>query len=176
MRIASTLVSSAAVSGRARRSTRQSTGWGRSCSVRLERLLLDAERRTCWAGGRTYKLRTTKPATTPNVINIYQCHHCNKQFKNKLVLKKHVHIHSPLHNSMGEDLENKKPKYSNKKYKSDCYPVAAEAFPISRVYAILLFYTTTLPSTKLKLCKSLTGENNPPPLHIKGMVVNGPPP
>ncbi|XP_063543983.1 gastrula zinc finger protein XlCGF7.1-like [Cydia strobilella] len=119
MRIASTLVS-AAVSGRGRRSTRRSTGWGRSCSVRLERLLVDAARRTCQVGRRKYKLRTTEPAHTHKVTTtIFQCHHCGKQFRNKSVLKKHVHIHSSLHNSTREDhsLENK--KYSDKKYTSD---------------------------------------------------------
>ncbi|XP_063630738.1 gastrula zinc finger protein XlCGF57.1-like [Cydia splendana] len=86
---APTLVSSAVVSGRRR-----------SCSVRLERLLVDAERRTCRVGRRTYKLHATEPAPTPHVTTtIYQCHHCGKRFRSKSVLKKHVHTHSPLHNS-----------------------------------------------------------------------------
>ncbi|XP_063630946.1 gastrula zinc finger protein XlCGF58.1-like isoform X1 [Cydia splendana] len=86
---APTLVSSAVVSGRRR-----------SCSVRLERLLVDAERRTCRVGRRTYKLHATEPAPTPHVTTtIYQCHHCGKRFRSKSVLKKHVHNYSPLHNS-----------------------------------------------------------------------------
>ncbi|XP_063371180.1 zinc finger protein 845-like [Cydia amplana] len=76
------------------------SGRGRPCSVRLERLLVDAARRTCRVGRRTYKLHTTEPAPTTNVTTaIYQCHHCGKQFRNKSVLKKHVLTHSPLHNS-----------------------------------------------------------------------------
>ncbi|XP_063371761.1 oocyte zinc finger protein XlCOF6-like [Cydia amplana] len=86
---APTLVSSAVVSGRRG-----------SCSVRLERLLVDAARRTCRVGRRTYKLHATEPAPTPHVTTtIYQCHHCGKLFRSKSVLKKHVHTHSPLHNS-----------------------------------------------------------------------------
>ncbi|XP_063631023.1 gastrula zinc finger protein XlCGF58.1-like [Cydia splendana] len=85
---APTLVSSAVVSGRRR-----------SCSVRLERLLVDAERCACRVGRRTYKLHATESAPTPHVTTtIYQCHHCVKLFRSKSVLKKHVHTHSPLHN------------------------------------------------------------------------------
>ncbi|XP_063371702.1 uncharacterized protein LOC134659935 [Cydia amplana] len=76
---APTIASSAVVSGRRG-----------SCSVRLERLLVDAARRTCRVGRRTYKLHATEPAPTPHVTTtIYQCHHCGKLFRSKSVLKKH---------------------------------------------------------------------------------------
>ncbi|XP_061726953.1 gastrula zinc finger protein XlCGF46.1-like [Cydia pomonella] len=81
---APTIMSSAAVSDR-----------GRSCAVRLERLLPDAARRSCRVGRRTYKLRAAEPAAAAS----YQCHHCGERFTNKSVLKKHVHTHSPLHNA-----------------------------------------------------------------------------
>ncbi|XP_061725726.1 zinc finger protein ZFP2-like isoform X2 [Cydia pomonella] len=111
---ASALVSSAAA------------GRGRSCSVRLERLLVDSARRGGRVARRTYKLR--KPAPTLKVTTtIYQCHHCGKQFRNKSVLNKHVHTHSPLHDSTGDYLEHhqmlpddKKPyKYSDNKNTSN---------------------------------------------------------
>ncbi|XP_048003108.1 uncharacterized protein LOC125239536 [Leguminivora glycinivorella] len=71
---ASALVSPAAVSG-----------VRRSCSVRLERLLVDAARRTCRVARRTYKLRAAEPAHTPSAIATeYQCHHCGKRFRNNL--------------------------------------------------------------------------------------------
>ncbi|XP_063630753.1 zinc finger protein 354C-like [Cydia splendana] len=82
------LVSSALVSGRRR-----------SCSVRLERLLVDAERRTCRVGRRTYKLHATEPAPTPHVTStIYQCHQCSKRFRNKGLLKAYLQSHLKMHN------------------------------------------------------------------------------
>ncbi|XP_063630730.1 zinc finger protein 808-like [Cydia splendana] len=87
-----TLVSSAVVSGRRR-----------SCSVRLERLLVDAERRTCRVGRRTYKLHATNPAPTPHVTTaIYKCHHCGKRLRNNSCdyqsnLKAHLQRHLMIH-------------------------------------------------------------------------------
>ncbi|XP_061727361.1 gastrula zinc finger protein 5-1-like isoform X2 [Cydia pomonella] len=70
-----------------------------SCTVRLERLLPDAARRSCRVGRRTYKLRAAEPAAAAS----YQCHHCGERFTNKSVLKIHVHTHSPLHHSTVRD-------------------------------------------------------------------------
>ncbi|XP_063631150.1 zinc finger protein 665-like isoform X2 [Cydia splendana] len=104
---ASTLVSSAVVSGRRR-----------SCSVRLERLLVDAERRTCRVGRRTYKLHATEPAPTPHVTTtIYQCHHCGKLFRNKSVLEKHIYTHlslGPSSNSTRENITSNRQEMSHK--------------------------------------------------------------
>ncbi|XP_063372014.1 gastrula zinc finger protein XlCGF57.1-like [Cydia amplana] len=79
-----------------------------SCSVRLERLLVDAARRTCRVGRRTYKLHATEPAPTPHVTTtIYQCHHCGKRFRSKSVLKKHIRAHlssGSSNNSTGENI------------------------------------------------------------------------
>ncbi|XP_063630801.1 zinc finger protein 135-like [Cydia splendana] len=84
------------------------SGRRRSCSVRLECLLVDAERRTCRVGRRTYKLHATEPAPTPHVTTaINQCHHCGKRFRNKSVLKKHIRTHllsGPSSNSTGENI------------------------------------------------------------------------
>ncbi|XP_063391777.1 oocyte zinc finger protein XlCOF6-like [Cydia fagiglandana] len=112
---APTLVSSAVVSGRRR-----------SCSVRLERLLVDAERRTCRVGRRTYKLHATEPAPTPHVTTaISQCHHCGKRFRSKSVLKKHVHTHLPLHNSTVGDygLERHQMLHGDKKLYEKAYMI-----------------------------------------------------
>ncbi|XP_063630806.1 zinc finger protein 271-like [Cydia splendana] len=101
------LVSSAVVSGRRR-----------SCSVRLERLQVGAERRTCRVGRRTYKLHATEPAPTPHVTTtIYQCHHCGKRFRNKSVLKKHIRIHlslGPSSNSTRQNITSNRQEMSHK--------------------------------------------------------------
>ncbi|XP_063544915.1 zinc finger protein 845-like [Cydia strobilella] len=89
------------------------SGRRRSCAVRLERVLLDAARRSCRVGRRTYKLHThthtAEPAHTRNLTIAtasYQCHHCGKRFRNKSVLVKHIRAHLPLGASSNSTREN----------------------------------------------------------------------
>ncbi|XP_063544913.1 zinc finger protein 28-like [Cydia strobilella] len=89
------------------------SGRRRSCAVRLERVLLDAARRSCRVGRRTYKLHThthtAEPAHTRNLTITtasYQCHHCGKRFGNKSVLVKHIRTHLPLGASSNSTREN----------------------------------------------------------------------
>ncbi|XP_063544916.1 zinc finger protein 551-like [Cydia strobilella] len=107
------------------------SGRRRSCAVRLERVLLDAARRSCRVGRRTYKLHThthtAEPAHTRNLTITtasYQCHHCGKRFRNKSVLVKHIRAHLPLgassnstrENDALEDQQSQQTLHKDKKY------------------------------------------------------------
>ncbi|XP_048002626.1 gastrula zinc finger protein XlCGF8.2DB-like isoform X2 [Leguminivora glycinivorella] len=52
---------------------------------------------------------SAEPAHTPSAIaTVYQCHHCSQLFWDKSAVEKHVHTHSPLHDSTAGDYNTKR--------------------------------------------------------------------